>query len=72
MKKQEVEQLLREYVREQLSEMNATSAVGGYQTPFAFSKDERDNLATKFMSKMGFKKVKRPSRPSSTKLADYR
>ena len=72
MKRSEVVELLREYVKEQLSEMNATSAVGGYLTPKAFSKDDRDNLATKFMSKMGFKKVKRPNRPSNTKLVDYR
>lgn len=72
MKKSEVVKLLREYVKEQLSEMNTTSAVGGYLTPAAFSKDQRDNLATKFMSKMGFKKVERPKRPSSTKLVDYR
>lgn len=72
MKKSEVVELLREYVKEQLSEMNTTSAVGGYLTPKAFSKDDRDNLATKFMSKMGFKKTQRPKRPSSTKMVDYR
>ena len=72
MKRGEVEQLMREFVREQLSEMNATSNITGYQTPFSFSKDQRDNLATKFMSKMGFKKVARPKRPSNTKLVDYK
>ena len=72
MKRREVAELLREYVREQLSEMNTTGAVGAYQTPNAFSKDDRDNLATKFMAKMGFKKTQRPKRPSSTKMVDYR
>jgi hypothetical protein len=72
MKRSEVAELLREYVREQLSEMNTTGAVGAYQTPNAFSKDDRDNLATKFMAKMGFKKTQRPNRPSSTKMVDYR
>lgn len=72
MKRSEVVELLREYVREQLSEMNTTGAVGAYQTPFAFSKGDRDNLATKFMAKMGFKKTQRPKRPSSTKMVDYR
>ena len=72
MKRSEEAELLREYVREQLSEMNTTGAVGAYQTPNAFSKDDRDNLATKFMAKMGFKKTQRPKRPSSTKMVDYR
>ena len=72
MKKSEVVELLREFVKEQLSEISTTAGVGAYQTPFAFSKDDRDNLATKFMSKMGFKKTQRPKRPSSTKMVDYR
>lgn len=72
MKRSEVVELLREYVKEQLSEMNTTGAVGAYQTPNAFSKGDRDNLATKFMAKMGFKKIQRPNRPSNTKLVDYR
>lgn len=72
MKRSEVVELLREFVKEQLLEMNSTASVGGYSTPFAFSKDDRDNMATKFMAKMGFKKVDRPKRPSNTKLVDYR
>ena len=72
MKRSEVVELLREYIKEQLSEMNTTGAVGAYQTPNAFSKDGRDNLATKFMAKMGFKKTQRPKRPSSTKMVDYK
>lgn len=82
MTRKELEELLREYVREQLSEISATgtgaafTANAGtgaqYATPFAFSKSDRDNLATKFLKKMGWKKVNRPNRPSSTKLVDYR
>lgn len=72
MKKHEIAELLRDYIKEYLSEMSTTASVAGYQTPYAFSKDQRDNLATKFMAKMGFKKVERPKRPSSTKLVDYR
>ena len=72
MKKRELEEILRDYVREQLSEMSTTAGVAGYSTPFAFSKSDRDNLATKFLKKMGFKKAERPNRPSSTKLVDYR
>lgn len=72
MKKRELEEVLRDYVREQLSEMSTTASVAGYSTPFAFSKSDRDNLATKFLKKMGWKTAKRPNRPSSTKLVDYR
>ena len=80
MKRQEVAELLREFVREQLSEISATGTGASftpgtgaqYATPFAFSKGDRDNRATQFLKKMGFKKVERPKRPSSTKLVDYR
>ena len=80
MKRREVEELLREYIKEQLSEISATgtgasfspSTGAQYATPAAFSKDDRDNRATQFLKKMGFKKVERPKRPSSTKLVDYR
>lgn len=80
MKRKEVEQLLREYIRERLSEISATGTGASftpgtgaqYATPAAFSKDDRDNRATQFLKKMGFKKAERPKRPSSTKLVDYR
>ena len=72
MKKQQLEEILRDYIREQLSEMSTTASVGGYLTKNAFSPTERDNLATGFLKKMGWKKVNRPTRPSSTKLVDYR
>ena len=79
MKRREVEELLREYIKEQLSEISATGTGASftpgtgaqYATPAAFSKDDRDNRATQFLKKMGFKKVERPKRPSSTKTADF-
>ena len=80
MKRSEVAELLREFVREQLSEISATGTGASftpgtgaqYATPAAFSKGERDNRAVQFLKKMGFKKVERPKRPSNTKLVDYR
>ena len=45
-------------VREVLEELSTTSGVGGYLTPYAFSKDGRKNKATKQMEKLGFKKAK--------------
>ena len=42
-----------------------------YATPYAFSKNKRDNRATKFLKKIGYKKAERPKRPSYTKLVDY-
>lgn len=80
MTRKELEELLREYVKEQLSETSTTGTGASfspgtgaqYATPYAFSKGERDNRATQFLKKMGFKKAKRPNRPSSTKLVDYR
>ena len=80
MKRQELEEILRSYIQEELSEMSTTGtgasftpgAGAQYATPYAFSKNERDNRAVQFLKKMGFKKVERPKRPSSTKLVDYR
>ena len=72
MKKRELEEVLRDYIREQLSEMSTTGTGAQYATPNAFSKDDRDNRAVQFLKKMGFKKAERPKRPSSTKLVDYR
>lgn len=72
MKKSEFVEILKELITNELNEMNVTGAVGGYQTPFAFSKGNKDNRATQFLKKMGFTKVERPKRPSSTKLVDYR
>ena len=79
MKKRQLEEVIRDYIREELSETSTTGTGASfspgsgaqYATPFAFSKSDRDNLATKFLKKMGWKTVKRPKRPSSTKTADF-
>ena len=78
--KEELAEILREYIREVLAETSTTGTGASftpgtgaqYATPAAFSKDDRDNRATQFLKKMGFKKAERPKRPSSTKLVDYR
>jgi hypothetical protein len=78
--KEELAEILREYIIEVLAETSATGTGASftpgtgaqYTTPAAFSKDGRDNRAVQFLKKMGFKKVERPNRPSSTKLVDYR
>ena len=78
--KEELAEILREYIREVLAETSTTGTGASftpgtgaqYATPAAFSKDDRDNRAVQFLKKMGFKKVNRPNRPSSTKLVDYR
>ena len=71
---------LRELVREvmqELDEVNATSSGGAsftagagaqYATPAAFGKATR---AKKTLTKLGFKQVSRPKRPSHTKGFDY-
>ena len=78
--KEELAEILREYIREVLAQTSTTGTGASftpgtgaqYATPAAFSKDDRDNRATQFLKKMGFKKAERPKRPSSTKLVDYR
>ena len=72
MKKSEFIDLLKELVTSELNEINTTGAVGGYLTPFAFSKGKKDNRATKTMKSFGYTKTQRPERPSSTKLVDYK
>jgi hypothetical protein len=68
MKKSE----LLELIKEVLEEESATGAVGGYSTPFAFSKKgQGKNTATKATEKLGYKTVERPKRPSHTKMFDY-
>ena len=80
MKRSQLVSLVREVMQE-LDEANVTNVGGAsftpgdgaqYATPNAFSKSDRDNRATQFLKKMGFKKAERPKRPSSTKLVDYR
>ena len=70
---------LRTLVQEVLDEISTTGTgatftpgTGAqYATPYAFSKNKRDNRATKFLKKIGYKKAERPKRPSYTKLVDY-
>lgn len=72
MKKSEFIDVLKELISTELNEMNVTGNVGGYLTPFAFSKGKKDNRAVKTMKGFGFTKTERPKRPSSTKLVDYK
>lgn len=72
MNKQQFLELLRELVTEQLNEMNATGAIGGYQTPFFLSKGKKDNRAVKTMKGFGYTKAERPKRPSHTKMFDFK
>ena len=58
-------------VREVLEEMSTTAGVGGYQTPYAFSKGNKKNRATKHAEKLGYKVVKQKKRPYNTKMFDY-
>lgn len=59
-------------IQEVLEEMSTTGGVGGYSTPFAFSKKgQGKNAATKTAEKLGFKTVERPKHPSHTKMFDY-
>jgi hypothetical protein len=61
-----------EAVREVLKELSTTGGVGGYSTPFAFSKKGAGtNAATKATQKLGFKPVKMKKRPYDTKAFTY-
>jgi predicted ribonuclease toxin of YeeF-YezG toxin-antitoxin module len=70
---------LRSLVKEVLDEISTTGTgatftpgTGAqYATPYAFSKNKKDNRATKLSKKIGYKKAERPKRPSHTKLFDY-
>lgn len=62
---------LKKIVKEVLEEMSTTASVAGYQTPYAFSKGNKKNNATKKMEKLGFKTIKRKKRPYNTKMFDY-
>lgn len=72
MKKHKFTELLRELILDQLREVNVTGAVGPTQTPFAFSKGNKDNRAVTAMKSFGYTKAERPKRPSNTKLFDFR
>ena len=45
-------------VREVIEELSTTAGVAGYQTPYAFSKGNKKNRATKQAEKLGYKTVK--------------
>lgn len=63
---------LRHIVKGVLEEMSVSGDAGAYSTPFAFAKKgQGKNVATKTAEKLGYKTVKRPSRPSHTKMFDY-
>lgn len=76
MTKSQLVQLVRE-VMEEVNEANVTNVGGAsfspgagaqYATPKAFGKGHR---AKKTLTKLGFKQVSRPKRPSHTKAFDY-
>lgn len=78
--REQLAQLIKELLYEELNEISATGTGASfspgtgaqYATPKAFSKKgQGDNRATKFLKKIGYKKVQRPKRPSHTKLFDY-
>ena len=58
-------------VREVIEELSTTAGVAGYQTPYAFSKSNKKNRATKQAEKLGYKTVKQKKRPYNTKMFDY-
>jgi hypothetical protein len=66
-------------VKEVLSEMSTTGTGASftpgageqYATSYAFSKGTGKNKATKYLEKLGYKTVKRPKRPSHTKMFTY-
>ena len=58
-------------VREVIEELSTTAGVAGYQNPFAFSKGNKKNRATKQAEKLGYKTVKQKKRPYNTKMFDY-
>tara|TARA_R110002095_G_scaffold148358_1_gene128346 strand:+ start:185 stop:424 length:240 start_codon:yes stop_codon:yes gene_type:complete len=67
MKRSTLVSLVREVLRE-LDEANVSGNVQGFTTPYAFGKDKK---ATKALKRQGYKQIKRPKRPSNTKLVDY-
>ena len=75
MKKSEISELVKEVLKELSATGTGASFTPGigaqYATPYAFSKNKKDNRATKYIKKLGYTKVERPKRPSSTKLIDY-
>ena len=69
MKRSELVKIVKEILSE---EGSTTAGVGGYSTPFAFSKKgQGKNAATKQGERLGYKTVKRPNHPSHTKMFDF-
>lgn len=69
--KTKLKQLIREILLE-LNEENTSASVGAYSTPHAFSKNKRkSNRPTNYIKDLGWTRLERPKRPSSTKLVDY-
>jgi hypothetical protein len=70
---------LREIVKEVIEEVSTTGTGASftpgqgaqYATPHAFAKNNKENRATKYTKKLGYKKAERPKRPSHTKMFDY-
>ncbi len=64
---------LKEYiktlVRELLDEESTSAGAGPYSTPFAFSKGQGQNAATKYALKLGYKLAKKPT---TSKVVDYK
>jgi hypothetical protein len=76
MKRSDIVKLVKEVIQE-LDEANVTNVGGAsftpgdgaqYATPKAFGKGTR---AKKTLTKLGYKQVSRPKRPSHTKAFDY-
>jgi len=76
MKRSDIVKLVKEVMQE-LDEANVTNVGGAsftpgdgaqYATPKAFGKGTR---AKKTLTKLGYKQVSRPKRPSHTKAFDY-
>ena len=70
MKISQLRELVKEVMQE-MNEMSTTAGAGAYHTPFAFSKNQRKNRATKYGEKLGYITVKRKKRPYTTKMIDY-
>lgn len=76
MKRSDIVKLVKEVIQE-LDEANVTNVGGAsftsgdgaqYATPMAFGKGTK---AKKTLTKLGYKQVSRPKRPSHTKAFDY-
>jgi len=80
MKLSQLKELVKEVLQEkEIDEANTTNVGGAsftpgdgaqYATPFAFGKKPSPK-AVKTLTKQGYKKIKRPKRPSHTKGFDY-